>query len=103
MIKEIIPIVYNYFQLFIIVLVVIVNTVLRSRRLNWSSSLKVLLLGASTITITFIVAIPLARSPLFFDKMDIWLDKEQTATIDSIDFWGVSYLSIKILDMRRFP
>lgn len=84
--KEIVMILYNYFQLFLLVPFIIMVDMIKTKRMKEAGILKTLVLLWVVFIIAFIPAIFISRTCIFYDEMTVWLEEEGQATIQNIDF-----------------
>lgn len=84
--KEIVLILYNYFQLFLLVPLIMLVCIARTKKMEKAGSLRTTVLLWVVFIVAFIPAIGISRTGIFHDEMTVWLEEEGQATINTIDF-----------------
>lgn len=86
MIGDVIILVYNYFQLFILIPFVLGVDIVRSKRIKWNHTMTYLVSGGIVAMLSLILAIGISRTYFLNDELEIWVDGEGGAEIESIDY-----------------
>lgn len=86
MVKEAIQIIYNYFQLFILVPCIVIVILTRSKRLRWNNGLKVSIFGWTAAMISFLFAIEISQTYLFYDNLVMRVNNDAHVMVSSIEF-----------------
>lgn len=101
MIKDIIPIIYNYFQLFLLVPFICLVAIMMTKKTNEMSGLKSLIFCWVVLLTAFVPTIIISQANILYDEMEIWSEENGKATVSSIKYGAGTIYESKVVGNEK--
>lgn len=102
MIGELVLVVFNYFQLFLLVSFIIIVDIIMSKTIKGVyGGIKSSIFCCTAALVTFMPAVSISQAYICYDEMEIWIEDGEEAAVKGIDFGaGIAYVD-KVLDNEK--